>query len=198
MVIVIIGILVAIGAFLYKGIISQNNDKARLQDVQQWANTFELYQTKNGVYPVMPVSGSPNKDRYCLGDVAYFTSKYQGKCGQYTVNGMSPSKTTDASLSTDMNTRLATVGNLPTNGGTDVSSTFVGPLVYVRQSGTNPIKVEAFFVSFFENSCPSNLTVANSTNDSDLWTNINAMVSGSGVTAPTMCYLKKSFTYIPG
>ncbi len=203
-VIVVIGIIAGIVIVGWGGLVSSSRDKAREQDVRQWAAAFDTYKSRFSVFPTLPTGdGNGGSKRYCLGDVSYYTTSYSGRCGQYTQSGQSPTKTTDAVDSTTMNTAIKKIGNLYTNGGAAVGNTFIGPMVYLYQSTSGGVvTVDAYFINFFEKACNAidgfgDALSSSDSNYSKIYPGVNGLVSGGGLPSVNVCYYKKSLTYTP-
>jgi len=197
----VLGILTTIGIMSWNGVTTWSRERAREQDVRQWASTFNLYKSRFIVYPDLPTGdGNAGSKRLCLGDTSYFAA-FSNRCGQYQQNGQSPTKTTEAVDSTTMINNVKKVGNVPTNSGPAVKNTFVGPLVYLYQTTTgSSVAVDAYFIDFFETGpCSSMKGFGDALSSSDseyskIYPGVNGLVSGSGQTV-YVCYLKQSFTY---
>lgn len=184
-VITVLGVLVTIVLLMWGGAIRSAEDKARENDVRQWANTFELYRGRYVVYPISPaVSGFGSGTWACLGTFA----STGARCGQYGQVSYSYADSTGSTILTE----AAKTGKLPANSGPKVDNLFVGPLLYIEQSSSSaPITVRAHFVNFFQQKCPSDFTNVTSTSP------YSALKSGQGSNPTFICELRREFTYSP-
>ncbi len=201
----IIGILLAIVIVSWSSLQAWSRDRAREEDTQAWASTFELYRSRYVVYPEMSTS-TTTPGIVCLGAVGSFptnTTPIQAtgadKCGQFKSGSTTSYAVTDSALETE----VKKVGKMPVNShetNTQIvaGGVLVGPIVYVSQtvnSGTIP--VTAYFINFFENNCPSGfvLAVVADYAASGKFSALSTLLpSGS---ATKVCYMSKSFSYTP-
>lgn len=187
LIISVLGILLSIAIVGWGGVASGSRDRAREQDIRQWAATFDLYKSRYVVYPVLPTAvGAASPTIICLGTF----SSTLNKCGQY--NNVSASYSD--STSTDLVTEIKKVTDrVPANTGPQIRNTYAGPLVYMtKDTNTPPITLSADFINFFENACPTG--IEDVTNNNTL--PYISLKSGSTISVK-ICRLHKELTYNP-
>lgn len=185
-IIVLIGIIVTVGIFSWGGVQTWSQNKARETEVQQWANSFEIYKSRFSYYPGMPdlaASNGTNVAYYCLGEF----STTSNKCGEFTsptttkyrlaVGASDPNSIAAESIRTE----LAKVGNTPVNAAPSIDNLYIGPYVAFDKTATT---ITAKFIGIFKGStCPSELTAEASP---PMATSISGIIS---------CKISKTLTY---
>lgn len=172
--IVVIGILVGISSVAFNGVVAQSNDRARANDVKQWAATFDLYKSRFVVWPGTPAANT--NTIICLG--SYSTPG--SRCGQYT--GLPTQyRTASGTEWTNLKSAVEKVGKWPTNSGPNTKNLVAGPVVYLQRSSAGTT-INAAFVGFFEQACPADIPAAPTTGN---YAALGAFITGlpSGVTA---------------
>ena len=195
-IIVVIGILAAIGTFAWGNVASSNRDRARVTDTQAWISSFDTYRARFVVNPAMPTSlsdGAVNGTAYCLGSFTATSSK----CGQYSSSTPTAFLTAPSTTPPTLLTELAKIGNIPINNSPTVKASLAGPILFTYKttvSGT--ITITSRFINFFEGSCPS--AMPSEYTVGTLPVPIALVLTGlpSGTVAHA-CYVEKTFSYTP-
>ena len=144
LVMVVMGVLAAVGTVVWTGVNNSSANKVRSTEVKQWASTFDLYKSRFGAWPVLPADDN-SPVVVCLGD---FTET-GGKCG----NLASQNYTVDSNVLD----AVKRVGKEPENTAGQASDKVAGPIAYVSQSTSGGVStVTVKYIGFFQgNSCPT-------------------------------------------
>lgn len=161
-IITLIGVIVTIGIFTWSGTQIWSQNKARENELQQWASSFELYKSRFSYYPGMPdlaAANGTNVGYYCLGT---FTTT-ANKCGEYTsgtttrFRAASGPSDPNGVIAETIRTELAKVGNTPANAAPSIDNLYIGPYVAFDKTATT---ITAKFIGIFKaTACPSGTTI---------------------------------------
>lgn len=191
-ILVVIGLIAVIGMVTWNGTQTWSQNKARENEINQWASTFELFKSKYSYYPGTPTlptsvpASSITYGPYCLGTFPTTTNK----CADYTATGIAATGASSQAVATAaILADVAKVGNVPTNQAKPVKNKYIGPLVAytVAPAGTQ-VTVTITINGIFEGSpsatnCPKDTTYRAS--------------SPYGDATMTTCYIAKTFSYTP-
>ena len=179
----VIGILAAIVTVSWNGVVTNNRNNLRAQDINHWSATFDTYKGRYSAYPIMPTATTAaSAEIYCLGA---FTD-FGGKCGAYT--------TSPTTATTTIPTEVAKIGKVPTNNiDLVVGNKLIGPILAIYKNGTPDVTVTAQIINFFENTCPAGLVDVSSAYPAQ------TMLTAANVSGAKACKLNpdKTFTYTP-
>ncbi len=188
-IIAVIGILVTIGIATWSDFTTSSQNNVRLNELNQWSNSFDLYKTKYACYPAMPTADTVAMN-YCLGDFPGTGNK----CGQYTsadptkalsANGTLPGDPAGAEA-VSIRTELGKVGNVPADSAPNISGLYIGPYVsYSQQTTGGTVTVTAKLIAIFNGgSCPGG-------------TVLEPNPAIANVTGVTSCSITKTMSYTP-
>lgn len=126
-VIVVIGILAAISVTLYSGIQRQALNTARLAELRDWRQIFEVYKAATGSYPT---GDAPGAAGYCLG--TGFPVSYGGVARCRQTNTDDPEFSYTEADSQALMNRIKTVAEPSRGTKRQVDGWVVGPWVEFR------------------------------------------------------------------
>lgn len=185
-VISVIIILSSIAIIGWESMAAWSRDRAREQDTSQWASTFDLYKSRFVVYPIMPTSDNSPIYR-CLGTPASFPNT---KCAQY--NSSDTSRGIPASDSAGLEAEILKIGKMPVNSNEKLRDTVVGPVLrIVKTTSGSTTTVDAWFINFFENSCPKDFVTAASQPSAVT----ASLLQGLSTSNMYTCMIKKQFQF---
>lgn len=190
-IVIVIGILAAVGAVSWAGIQKMSHNKTRVNELNQWVSAFELYESKHGYFPGMPDNPSlaDGTYYYCLGDFASTSNK----CGEYTSANANKFRlavhATDgnAVVSEAIRTELAKVSKVPQNSASPINNSVIGPYVVFSKSTSSPnITITTNFIGLFQgDTCPEETAEESSP------------AMGSSINDVVACKITRSVTYTP-